>query len=188
MTEKISTIIEHIYDRLSGAVTDNVLLISIPEQTLELWSREKFIAMYSISTALKGPGNEMNSLKTPLGIHRIAEKIGAGCEVGTIFKGRRATGEVLADFTQKTANEDLITSRILWLDGLEEGINRGGDVDSKQRYIYIHGTHAEDTIGQAVSHGCIRMKNADVIELFERVLINDLVYISDHALVQKPRA
>ena len=130
---------------------------------------------YSISTAANGLGNRVDSNKTPIGIHRIKQKIGGGEPQGMVFKARVSTGQI----SNKTDNreEDEITSRILWLDGLEQGFNKGNVHDTYERYIYIHGTSDEKRIGQPVSHGCIRMKNQDVIELFDEVLVNDIVII-----------
>ena len=130
---------------------------------------------YSISTASNGLGNRFDSFKTPIGIHCIKQKIGAGEPLGMVFSARQATGRV----SNKTDNreEDEITSRILWLDGMEQGFNQGGDHDSSSRYIYIHGTTDEKRIGEPVSAGCIRMKNTDVIDLFEQVVVNDVVII-----------
>ena len=130
---------------------------------------------YSVSTAFNGLGNRADSFKTPIGIHRIKQKIGAGEPLGMVFSARAATGRV----SKKTDNreEDEITSRILWLDGVERGFNLGGVNDSLSRYIYIHGTSDEKRIGEPVSAGCIRMKNSDVIDLFDTVIVNDLVII-----------
>ena len=130
---------------------------------------------YPVSTAVNGLGNRVDSLKTPIGIHCIKQKIGAGEPLGMVFSARQATGRV----SNKTDNreEDEITSRILWLDGMEQGFNKGGDHDSSSRYIYIHGTSDEKRIGEPVSAGCIRMKNTDVIDLFDQVVVNDVVII-----------
>ncbi len=130
---------------------------------------------YAVSTAANGLGNRVDSLQTPTGIHRIKQKIGGDEPLGMVFSARQPTGRV----SNKTDNreEDEISSRILWLDGLEQGFNNGGVHDSYSRYIYIHGTSDEKRIGQPVSHGCIRMKNADVVELFDEVLVNDIVII-----------
>ena len=104
------------------------------------------------------------------GLHQVAEKIGDAQPSGMIFSGRQPTGEIAEPLHgDQDCGEDLITSRILWLEGLEPGVNQGGDVDTHDRYIYIHGTNEEGRIGQTVSHGCIRMTNSDVIELFDRV-------------------
>ncbi len=130
---------------------------------------------YFVSTAKNGMGNRVDSFKTPLGIHRIREKTGAGQPVGTVFEARQPTGRIASDLDNR--EQDEITSRLLWLDGLEEGVNRGGEFDTYSRYIYIHGTSDEKRIGEPVSGGCIRMKNLDVIELFDQVLLDDLVII-----------
>ena len=125
---------------------------------------------YPISSSAYGIGNVRNSLKTPLGAHVISEKIGKGAKICSVFKARKFTGEVVEPITERIdIKEDVITTRILWLDGLEKGRNKGGNVDSKSRYIYIHGTAEEGLIGEPASLGCIRMKNMDVIKLFNRV-------------------
>ena len=130
---------------------------------------------YPISTALNGMGNRVDSFKTPLGIHRIRQKIGGGEPSGMIFQAREPVGQVAHSLDNREKDE--ITSRILWLDGLEEGVNSGGENDTFARYIYIHGTSDEKRIGQPVSAGCIRMKNCDVINLFDEVLVDDIVII-----------
>ena len=130
---------------------------------------------YSVSTAENGVGNRLDSYKTPFGIHRICQKIGGGQPSGAVFVAREPTGRIASDLDNR--EQDEITSRILWLDGLEDGVNRGGAYDTYARYIYIHGTSDEKRIGEPVSAGCIRMKNADIIELFDEVLVNDLVLI-----------
>ena len=131
--------------------------------------------VYPISTAANGMGNRLDSLKTPFGIHQIKQKIGGGEPIGMIFEGREPIGEIAIDLDNREKDE--ITSRILWLDGLEDGVNRGGVYDTYQRYIYIHGTSDENRIGEPVSAGCVRMRNHDVIELFDEVLVNDIVLI-----------
>jgi lipoprotein-anchoring transpeptidase ErfK/SrfK len=130
---------------------------------------------YRISTAANGLGNREESYRTPFGILRIKQKIGGGEPAGMVFKGRESTGKISKGIDNR--EEDEITSRILWLDGMEQGINKGRGYDTFSRNIYIHGTSDEIRIGQPVSHGCIRMKNEDVIELFDEVLVNDLVVI-----------
>ena len=120
----------------------------------------------------------MNSFQTPLGEHIVAEKIGEDLPLGAVLKGRKWTKEVIVPIKDVIdIPEDVITSRILWLDGVEQGINKGGDVDSKERFIYIHGTAEEGLIGKPASLGCIRMKNKDVIKLFNRVKENTKVLI-----------
>jgi len=134
--------------------------ISIREQRLTLTRDDGLIRSYPVSSSRFGIGTEQGSFKTPLGKFRIAEKIGHGAGPGTIFKARRALGpnDPLPD------TEDFITSRILWLDGTEEH-----NANTRDRFIYIHGTKHENTVGRPDSHGCIRMRNADVIELFDLV-------------------
>jgi lipoprotein-anchoring transpeptidase ErfK/SrfK len=134
--------------------------ISIRDQRLKLRRGRKIVRSYPVSTSRFGIGTEEGSLKTPLGNFRIAEKIGHGAEPGTIFKARVALGpdDPLPD------TEDFVTTRILWLDGLDPE-----NANTRDRYIYIHGTKHEDKIGTPDSHGCIRMRNADVIELFDLV-------------------
>jgi L,D-transpeptidase YbiS len=145
--------------------------IFIAEQRLRLLDEAgALLAEYPVSTALNGPGEKKNSGCTPRGKHIVRAKIGSGQALGTVFIGRRSTGEV---WTPELAAEhparDFILTRILWLSGCEVGINRLGEVDSMQRYIYIHGTPDTEPMGMPRSHGCVRMRNKDVIELFERV-------------------
>jgi lipoprotein-anchoring transpeptidase ErfK/SrfK len=134
--------------------------ISIGDQRLTLTSDGEVLRSYPVSSSRFGIGTEEGSMKTPLGNFRIAEKIGHDAEPGTIFKARVALGP--DDPLPET--EDLITSRILWLDGMDEE-----NANTRERFIYIHGTKHEDKIGLPTSHGCIRMRNDDVIELFELV-------------------
>ena len=145
--------------------------ISIAEQRLRLLDEAgALLAEYPVSTALNGPGEKKNSGCTPHGKHIVRAKIGAGQPLGTVFIGRRPTGELWSpELAAEHPARDFILSRILWLSGCEIGINRLGDVDSMQRYIYIHGTPDSEPMGIARSHGCVRMRNTDVIELFDRV-------------------
>jgi L,D-transpeptidase YbiS len=145
--------------------------ISIQQQTLTLFDDFGGVkAKYSISTAANGIGSEKNSGCTPLGQHIIRAKIGAGAQPNTVFVGRRATGEIYAPALKaEFPDRDWILTRILWLSGCEPGVNRLGNVDTMQRYIYIHGSPDSVAMGEIGSHGCIRMRNADVIELFEFV-------------------
>ena len=132
-----------------------------------------------MSSSHYGVGSAHGSLRTPLGKHAIAEKIGAGAPPGTVFKGRQPSSArlLVADWSSPHG-EDMILSRILWLQGLQTGINSGSGVDSKERYIYIHGTHQEHLIGHPASIGCIRMRNSEVIELFDAVRVGTGVWIS----------
>ena len=149
---------------------NNIIIVDISEQRLYLYSNNDLIQSFPVSTSKYGEGQTENSFKTPLGLHEIKEKIGHKAPINTIFTARVNTNK-LADvqIKQNDTEDDFVTSRILWLEGLEDGINRGLGVDSYNRYIYIHGTHEEGLIGQKASHGCIRMFNNDVIELFDIV-------------------
>ena len=133
---------------------------------------------YPISTARNGPGEKLDSECTPRGKHQIAEKIGADAPENTVFVGRKPTGEIYSEEHAKNeAERDWILTRILWLEGCEAGRNQGGDVDSKKRYIYIHGTPASTEMRIPGSRGCIRMRNADIVELFDRVGVGTPVEI-----------
>jgi L,D-transpeptidase-like protein len=148
--------------------------ISISDQTLTLFDNDIKLKQYSISTARNGPGEKMNSECTPCGKHIISEKIGGGAEVNSVFVARVATGEIYqASLREQYPERDWILTRILWLSGMEEGKNKGHkescNVDSHDRYIYIHGTPDNVAMGQAGSRGCIRMRNNEIIELFEIV-------------------
>ena len=147
------------------------ILIDISEQRLYLKKIDRtVIKSYSISTSFLGEGQVENSFKTPLGNHIIAQKIGENADIGTIFKERVNTGRIASIVKEKKdIPDDVITSRIMWLEGIDHGYNKGGNVDSFNRFIYIHGTAEEGLIGTKASHGCIRMFNEDVIELFKLV-------------------
>ncbi len=154
------------------------ILISISEQKLYLVKDERIVRVYPVSTSKYGTGNIKGSNKTPLGTHRISESIGKDAEIGTIFESRINTGKIAKIYTDSTDTPgDLITSRIMWLEGLETGINRGKGIDSHERRIYIHGIPEEGLIGKPASQGCVRMKNRDVIELFDLVPKGTLVEI-----------
>jgi len=152
--------------------------VDISEQRLYLIENSLIKASYPISTSKYGEGSIENSFKTPLGKHSIKEMIGEEAEINTIFTSRINTkrSATIIDQFEDTDN-DYVTSRIMWLDGEENGFNKGGNVDSFRRYIYIHGTHEEGLIGTKASHGCIRMFNYDVIELFNLVNIGTKVLI-----------
>jgi UDP-N-acetylmuramate--alanine ligase len=156
------------------------LVVSIEHQTLLVCRDDSIVERYNCSTSRFGNGNRENSLKTPLGVHRIKEKYGAGAPAGRIFRDREDTGE---DWDHKQNGDNLILTRILRLEGLEQGINRGAGVDSYERYIYIHGTGREDLIGTPLSHGCVCMRNHDVIRLFDSVPEGTLAYIDPMPLM-----
>jgi len=149
----------------------NHIIVKISQQKLYCCSeKEKILFEYPVSTSSFGIGNQNGSFKTPLGEHSIAQKIGADCALNEVFIGRVPQG-VLEDLQVKghALPEDIITSRILWLQGMEPGVNKGEGIDSYHRYIYIHGTSEEEKIGTPASHGCVRMRNQDVIDLFNQV-------------------
>ncbi len=168
--------------------TRYALTVSVSNQTLSLFEKPSapsrlpvrhsgcvkysFVKTFRCSTSRFGIGQTEGSNRTPLGLHRIAEKIGAGWPAGTAFKGRRPIG-----YTWKGLPNAKITTRIFWLDGLEPGFNRGGNVDSHARYIYIHGTGDQTTIGKPSSCGCVHLADADIIPLSHKLPSGTLVWI-----------
>jgi len=152
--------------------------IEISSQRLFLKENGKIIRSYPVSSSSFGEGQIENSFKTPYGKHKIKTKIGTNVNKNNFFISRQHIPQSANIIHEPIDSEDdFITSRIMWLEGEEEGFNRGGSVDSFKRYIYIHGTHEEGLIGQKASHGCIRMLNHDVIELFELVSEGTVVNI-----------
>jgi lipoprotein-anchoring transpeptidase ErfK/SrfK len=154
--------------------------ISIPEQTLELMSEDgRRLKHYSVSTSRNGAGEREGSFCTPRGAHIVRAKIGAGHPLNTVFRGRRTTGEIWTpDLSQRFPGRDWILTRILWLSGCEVGKNRLGKVDTMRRYIYIHGSPDSVPMGQPGSIGCIRMRNRDIVELFDLVPVRTAVRIA----------
>lgn len=159
--------------------TARVLLVNIGAHTLQFLQAGEVVKSYVISTSRRPPSNRSGSLGTPRGLHEIAERIGAGQPAGMVFKARQPTGRHYRELPGSETETNLITSRILWLRGLEERVNRGGEVDTYQRYIYIHGTNHEDRIGEPLSAGCVLMRNLDIIELYDAVRPGDQVLITD---------
>lgn len=156
------------------------LQVSIADQTLRLLEDGQTLAAYAVSTALKGPGEQSGSEQTPRGAHIVRARIGAGAAPGTVFRGRRPTGELWTPELQaQFPGRDWILSRILWLSGTEVGRNRLGNCDSMRRYIYIHGAPDSEPMGEPRSHGCIRMRNSDIIDLFDRVPLHTPVLIEE---------
>jgi L,D-transpeptidase YbiS len=163
---------------------DKLVLVSIAEQRLQLREAESVLMDVAIATAKNGPGERYGSECTPRGWHQIRAKIGAGAELNTVFKGRRPTGEIYSPaLRQRFPGRDWILTRILWLSGLEPGKNRLGDVDTMRRYIYLHGCPDEDELGVPGSHGCVKLRNTDVVRLFDQVDIGTRVYIGEEPLV-----
>jgi hypothetical protein len=163
--------------RLGIKPADRILVVRIGTQSLQFFRHSTLVKSYVISTSLRPPSNVRDSLGTPRGLHEIAERIGDGQPPGVVFKARVPTGRHFAEFPD--AGPNLITTRILWLRGLEPGANQGGEVDSHQRYIYIHGTNHEERIGEPFSGGCVLMRNLEVIELYDQVRTGDQVLITD---------
>ena len=172
-------LLEYMEVRYPGLDIDgDVLYVSVRSQRLYHVHGRVMRAEYVISTSAKGLGGEQDSYRTPSGLHSVKERFGEGLPPWSILQDRTPTGEI-ADSTT-AATRDVITSRILWLCGMESGLNEGGNVDSYDRWIYIHGTADESSLGTPSSHGCIRMRNRDVIELFDQVPIGALVVIYDN--------
>ena len=154
------------------------LYVGIRRQRMYHFKNSHIVSSYSISTSSKGAGNMMGSYKTPTGLHQIAEKIGVNAPVATLFVNKKNTGKVVPiNKSEISMNKDEITSRIMSLKGLQQGINKGKKYDTYARGIYIHGTSDEATIGQPSSHGCIRMKNDDIIELFDLLSVGTKVVL-----------
>ena len=159
------------------------ILISIADQRLQLHENGKITMDVMVATAKNGPGELAGSECTPTGKHVIRAKIGENCPIYTVFVGRRPTGELFSDqLVVQYPGRDWILSRILWLSGQEPGRNRLGNVDTMRRYIYIHGSPDNEIYGQPNSHGCVRMKNADVICLFNSVKAGTSVLILEGSL------
>ena len=157
-----------------------LIKISINEQRLQLLQDDAILMDVAVATAANGPGEIAHSEYTPRGLHRIRAKIGDGCPENTVFVGRRSTGEIYTPaLREENPDRDWMLTRILWLCGMEPGKNRFGDVDSMRRYIYIHGCPDEDEMGVPSSHGCVKMRNAEVIRLF------DLVPVGTHVQIQE---
>lgn len=166
--------------------TQFVFAVNIAEQKVSIFECDKselgkpnfpaykLFKKYTCSTSRFGIGEVAGSNMTPRGLHRIAEKIGDGCPAGTVFKERKIVG-----YTFEGYPEALITTRIMWLEGLEPGFNRGGNVDSHDRYIYIHGTGNQAGIGKPASHGCVHLSDPDLIEVFNLLPSGTLVWISE---------
>ncbi len=160
--------------RLKVEPTPYVLTVNITHQSVSLFKNNHFVKQFPCSTSRFGIGQVLDSNCTPLGLHRIAEKIGAGEPAGTVFKARTIVGHT----AQPEFADAKITTRIMWLEGLEPGFNQGGNVDTHDRYIYIHGTGDQASIGKPASHGCIHLADADLISLFDLLPRGTLVWIS----------
>jgi L,D-transpeptidase YbiS len=163
----------------------HLINVSIDEQRLQYLRSGRIIMDVAVSTAANGSGEIMHSECTPRGQHQIRAKIGAGAAENTVFIGRRASGEIYSpELKQQHPDRDWMLTRILWLSGLEPGKNRFGDRDSMRRYIYIHGCPDEDLMGRPSSHGCIKMRNSEVINLFDQVPAGTQVLIQEAPLAR----
>ncbi|MFQ3789687.1 L,D-transpeptidase family protein [Halomonas sp. A29] len=154
--------------------------VDVGRQCLVHWQGERPLAEWPVSTALAGTGQREGSGCTPLGWHYVRAAIGADQPVGAVFRGRRPTGEVYsAALADAQPGRDWILTRILWLCGLERNVNRGGDVDSQRRYIYLHGTPPDQPMGEPRSHGCIRMRDEALLEVFALALPGTPVWLHE---------
>ncbi len=160
-------------ERLKLTPTHYVLVVQISTQTAALYAEGKYDSQYRCSTSRYGIGQTEGSNCTPLGLHQVLEKIGAGEPAGTVFQSR----EVVGHTSDPRFADAKITTRILWLDGLDPGFNRGGTVDSHSRYIYIHGTGDQKSIGQPASCGCTHLADPDLIKLFDLLPSGTMVWI-----------
>lgn len=151
--------------------------MSVDEQVLRVIHGDEIVWQAPCATAANGTGSKMDSYKTPLGWHSVKRKIGQDAPIGQVFRSAQATKEIWKP--GHPSKEDLVLTRILWLTGEEPGKNLGGDVDSYSRYIYIHGTNEEEKIGTPSSHGCIRLKNVDVVKVFDLIAEGTPVLITE---------
>lgn len=165
--------------RLGIKPTDRYVVVRIGTQTMQFIRSSALVKTYVISTSRRAPSNVKHSLGTPRGLHLIAERFGSGQPPGMVFKGRVSTGRHFSELPVDETERNLITSRILWLRGLEPGVNLGGEVDTHDRYIYLHGTNHEDKLGTPLSAGCVLLRNLDIIELYEEMRVGDFVLIID---------
>ena len=158
-----------------AALPERLLVVDAERQIATWFEAGEAVAAWPVSTARAGIGGEQGSYRTPPGWHRIHKRIGADAAHGTVFVSREPTGEM---WCGEARDDDLILTRILTLDGLEDCVNRGEGRDSLMRYIYLHGTNHEGLLGRAVSHGCVRLSNADVCQLFTQIREGDLVFVA----------
>ena len=178
--KQLYPLLRKVCDRYPQHAEFPAAIVQISRQRLYVFTDGEYVCEYPVSTSRFGIGQVEGSFKTPLGIHCVQEKIGGDAQFSDIFEARKNTHkQATIEHEKICTDEECITSRILWLSGLEEGINKGAGVDSHARYIYIHGTHEEGLIGQPASEGCIRMKNQDVIDLYEHLKISSLVIINE---------
>ena len=174
----LELILEYTSAAYPSETLSEFLYVGIRRQKMYHIKNNKIFSTYPVSTSSKGAGNNVGSFKTPTGLHFIAEKIGDNAPVATLFINKKNTGKVVPiNITEVSSNKDEITSRVLSLKGLQQGINKGKKYDTFARGIYIHGTSDEASIGKPSSHGCIRMKNDDIIELFDLLSVGTKVVL-----------
>ena len=166
-------------DELGIKPTARIMTVSIAQQLLGFYRDEALVKAYVVSTSRRPPSNIKDSLGTPRGLHHIADRIGAGAPPGTVFKGRVNIGKHFSELDAEENAKNLIVTRILRLRGLEPGVNAGGNVDTYDRYIYIHGTNHEDRLGTPTTSGCVHLNNIELVGLFDEVRTGDLVWIED---------
>ena len=155
---------------INNITSDKVIDVDVNKQQLTFLQDDIALASYAVSTAKNGIGQQNGSECTPSGWHTVRAKIGLNAAENTVFAGRRDTGEIFSEALRENHPErDWILTRILWLSGLEQGKNRGGEVDTMRRYIYIHGCPDSDSFSKPSSHGCVKMRNKDIIELFNNI-------------------
>lgn len=174
----VGFLLEYLSIKYRGENFQDFIYVAAKSQKLYVISNGEVRETYSVSTAKKGIGSEEGSFKTPQGLHVIAEKVGDGLPPFTVIKQKVSTGLQTAPISDReSTGDDFITSRILHLRGKEPGVNSGSGVDSYSRGIFIHGTHEEGLIGEPASKGCVRMKNRDIIDLFQKVEVGTFVVI-----------
>jgi len=170
--------IESVKEYLHQEELQEIIFVSIIAQKMYHIKENKIISKYVISSSVYGTGNKSGSNKTPLGLHKIKQKYGEETPINGRMIGRVFYGDIATIYTDDTKSKtDDVTSRILWLEGMETGKNKGQGIDSYKRYIYIHGTSEEGRLGKPASRGCIRMKNKEVIDLYKLIEVGTLVLI-----------
>ena len=173
-----SVVLSDLQAKYPGYYANGVLLVDDSEQQMYWYRDAELMRTYAISTAAKGLGSRSGSNKTPSGAHRISTKIGSTAKRGAVFDKLQNTGRIAKIYTAPAPGVTaLVLTRVLRLDGLEPGKNKGGNVDTFNRAIYFHGTNKEGNLGKRASHGCIRMNNDEIIKLFPQVPVDTLVYI-----------
>jgi len=158
--------------------TDHVLIASLAQQKINHFLHGKSVKDYLMSSSKRKPSCVEGSLGTPSGLHCVCQKIGEGEKLGTVFEGRVSIGMTFSECSEAKNRKNLITTRILRLKGLEEGINSGGQVDTYSRYVYVHGTNHEERLGKPASSGCLQMGNEDIAELFDLLPEGTHLYVS----------